>query len=64
MREREIRTPSYNLYFCKAIITDDEKLFLEFKNGKRVEQIPGETIIAEINDFMQGCSSKLHITMK
>ena len=64
MREREIRTPDYNLYFCKAIITDDKKLFFEFKNGKRVERIPAETILAEINDFMQECSSELHIEIK
>ena len=64
MREREIRTPDYNLLFCKAIITDEGRIFLEHKNGKRMEQIPIEVFLTEINGLIQGCSLKLHIEMK
>lgn len=61
MREKEIRTPHLNLLFCKAVITDEEKLVLELKNGKRVEQLPMEEFLAEINSFTQGQTPKLHM---
>ncbi len=64
MKEREIRTPSYKLLFCKAIVTEEDKLVLELKNGKRIEQVPAETFFAEINRFMKESASKLHIEIK
>ena len=49
------------LLFCKLIITDEGKKVIEIKNGKRVERFPVELFLAEINDFMQEESLKLHI---
>ena len=54
MMEREIRTPNLNLLLCKLVLTDEGKLVLELKNGKRVEQLPVETLYYEINNFLQG----------
>lgn len=61
MKEREIRTPNLNLLFCKAVLTDEGKLVLELKVGKRVERIPVEVLLNELNDFVQGSVPKLHI---
>lgn len=61
MREREIRTPNHNLMFCKAVLTEEGKVMLEFKNGKRSDRLSVEEFFAEINNFAQGCVPKLHI---
>ena len=61
MREKEIRTPHLNLLLCKAVITDEGKLFLELKNGKRMERLPMEEFLVEINNFTQGQIPKLHM---
>lgn len=53
MIEKEIRTPQMNLLFCKMIITDEGNKVLEIKNGKRVEQLPVEIFLAEINNYQQ-----------
>lgn len=62
MKEKEIRTPNLNLLLCKVILTEEGKVMLEFKNGKRVEQLPMDVFVAEINDFTQECVAKIHIT--
>lgn len=62
MTEKEIRTPKLNLLLCKMIITEERKLVLELKNGKRVEQLPLEAFLAEINAFMH--EDKLHIIVE
>lgn len=54
MRVKEIRTPHLNLLICKLVITDEGKMVLEFKNGKRVEQYPVEDFHREINSFKHG----------
>jgi len=64
MREHEIRTPHHNLLFCKVVISDDKKLVIETKNGKRVEQFPMEAFLAEINSFTNGIMPELHITTR
>lgn len=62
MKEKEIRTPQLNLLLCKIIMTEERELVLEFKNGKRVEQLPLEALLAEINEFMRG--EQLHIIVE
>lgn len=62
MKEKEIRTPQLNLLLCKIIMTEERELVLELKNGKRVEQLPLEALLAEFNDFLQG--GKLHIVVE
>lgn len=62
MKEKEIRTPQFNLLLCKMIMTEERELVLELKNGKRVEQLPLEALLAEINEFMRG--DKLHIVVE
>lgn len=62
MKEKEIRTPQFNLLLCKMIMTEERELVLELKNGKRVEQLPLEALLAEFNDFLQG--GKLHIVVE
>ena len=64
MREHEIRTPHHNLLFCKVVINDDNKLVIETKNGKRVEQFPVEAFLAEINSFTNGVMPELHIATR
>ena len=59
MKEREIRTPNLKLLFCKAVLTDEGELVLELKAGKRVERMPVEVLITELNDFAQGSISKI-----
>ena len=57
MREYEIRTPQLNLLICKVILTDDNRLLLEFKNGKRVERMPEEMFWDKIDTFVQNNAS-------
>ena len=64
MREHEIRTPHYNLLFCKVVINDDNQLVIEIKNGKRVEQFPVEALLTEINGFTSGIMPELHIATR
>lgn len=64
MMEREIRTPCQKLLFCKLVFTNDRKLVLELKNGKRVEQLPIDVFLNEINNFAQECAPKLHIVVE
>ncbi|MBR2407842.1 MAG: hypothetical protein IKB07_02685 [Lachnospiraceae bacterium] len=61
MKEKEIRTPKLNLLFCKVIVTAEKKIVLELKNGKRMEQVPIERFLAEIEDFTKGDIPKLDI---
>ncbi len=63
MREKEIRTPNLNLLFCKIVVTDEEKIVLELKNGKRMEQVPIDMFLAEIEAFTQGDMSKFNIAV-
>ena len=57
MREYEIRTPQLNLLICKVILTDDNRLLLEFKIGKRVERMPEEMFWDKIDTFVQNNAS-------
>ena len=57
MIEREIRTPNLKLLLCKVISTESGNTVLEFKNGKRSEQISVEEFISQINDITQECTS-------
>lgn len=58
VKEKEIRTPNLNLLLCKIVLTEEGKLMLELKNGKRVEQLSVDAFLAEINDFAQECVTK------
>lgn len=60
MIAKEIRTPQLNLLLCKVVITEEENLVLELKNGKRVEQLPLDVFLTEINDFAKRYAPKLH----
>ena len=64
MKEREIRTPNLNLLFCKVVVTNEGKIFLELKNGKRMEQMPIELFWAEIEDFTKGGMPKVNIAVE
>jgi len=64
MREHEIRTPLYNLLFCKVVLNEENQLVIETKNGKRTEQFPVEALLAEINSFANGIMPELHIATR
>jgi len=64
MIEHEIRTPQYNLLFCKVVLNEENQLVIEMKNGKRVEQFPVEMFLAEINHFTNGVRPELHIATR
>ena len=64
MKEQEIRTPKYNLLFCKVVLNEENQLVIETKNGKRVERFPVEALLAEINSFTNGIMPELHIATR
>jgi len=64
MIEKEIRTPQLNILFCKMIITEEGKIIMELKNGKRVEQVPLEAFLTEVNRLISSEILKLHIAIE
>ena len=61
IKEQEIRTENLNLLMCKLLLTEDNTLILELKNGKRTENMSLETLVRVINEFT-GHMPLLHIT--
>ena len=58
----EIRTEKLNLKMCDIKLIDDNLMF-ELKNGKRVECIPLEKFVDDINKFAKDNNQKLHIVI-
>lgn len=63
VKEQEIRTKQHNLLFCKIVLLADNQLVLELKSGKRIDYIPLETFVHEVNRFSDGQLPKLHMTV-
>ena len=64
VKEQEIRTTQHNLLFCKMVLLENNRLVLELKNGKRIDYIPLETFVCEVNRFLNGQFPKLHMTVE
>ena len=55
MKEKDIRTKELNLLMCKMKLTDDHRVLLEIKNGKRTESIPLDYFLQVVNEFAESC---------
>ena len=49
---QEIRTSEQNLLLCKLKSDKEDTANLEIKNGKRVDSLPLEEFIAQVNRFL------------
>ncbi len=58
---QEIRTSEQNLLLCKLKPANDDMANLEIKNGKRVDSLPLEEFIAQVNGFLISKGKKLYI---
>ena len=64
VKEQEIRTKQHNLLFCKMVLLEDNQLVLELKSGKRIDYIPLETFVHEVNRFSNGQIPQLYMAVK
>ena len=58
---QEIRTSEQNLLLCKLKSDKEDTANLEIKNGKRVDSLPLEEFIAQVNRFLISKGKKLYI---
>lgn len=59
--ELEFRDKSYKLLWFKIILSADHKVYITFKNGKRIAEYSLEDFVAEINHLLDGTKVKLKI---
>lgn len=60
-KELEFRDKCYKLLWFKIILSNDYKVYITFKNGKRVAEYSLEDFVAEVNHLLDGTKIKLKI---
>lgn len=60
-KELEFRDKGYKLLWFKIILSADYKVYITFKNGKRIAEYSLEDFVAEINHLLDGTKVKLKI---
>ena len=60
-KELEFRDKCYKLLWFKIILSSDYKVYITFKNGKRITEYSLEEFVGEINNLLKGAKIKLKI---
>ena len=60
-KELEFRDKGYKLLWFKIILSNDYKVYITFKNGKRIAEYSLEDFVTEINQLLEGAKIKLKI---
>ena len=60
-KELEFRDKGYKLLWFKIILSNDYKVYITFKNGKRIAEYSLEDFVAEVNHLLDGTKIKLKI---